>query len=723
MVMRAHLPHGHLLAFSLLLLLAGGAACKDGSSKPEGDPSTPTSAADAPMRTAARRSLVAKGDLDAIRERGFLRVLIFEEEGGLPRGGVPTVGDRELAQELAASLKVEAELIRVDSFSDLFEKLEQGGGDLIASRLTVTDARNKRVAFTRPTRVVSEWIVGRKGAAAAPKALADLAGREVHVLAGSSYAESMRELAPQARLVTAPALVSDEDLLYDVSRGAVPLTVADSDVMDAARVYNEELTPLFELRTGRAIAWAVRKENPALRQAADAFLVQNGLRQTGRVRSTADLDEIKKRGVLRVLTRNNAVTYFLHKGRARGFDFELVQGIAKALGVRLEMVVPESANQLVPWLLEGRGDLIAASFTITAERAAKVRYSRPYLFVDELLVAAKGTPAMASAAELAGKKIAVRPSSSYAATLRTLQAEHGLIIDSAPEDQETEELIARVAKGELPFTVADSHIVNIERLYRDDVVPVLALTAAAPGAKDPIGKPLPGGKPIAFALRPDNGKLAAFIDEHIGRVYRGVAYNVAKKRYFEDERHITSAKGDRTTQGGALSVYDALFREHAAAHGLDWRLLAAVAYQESRFNPKASSWVGARGLFQFMPATAAELGFTDLEDPAQATEAAATYLSQLMGRFDPELALGVRIRFALASYNAGRGHVIDARRLAAARGLDPNLWFDNVEKTMLLLMEPRHYRRAPHGYCRGDEPVRYVREIQSRFDRYVAATP
>ena len=98
------------------------------------------------------------------------------------------------------------------------------------------------------------------------------------------------------------------------------------------------------------------------------------------------------------------------------------------------------------------------------------------------------------------------------------------------------------------------------------------------------------------------------------------------------------------------------------------------------------------------------------------------YLDSL-GRFDPELALGVRIRFALASYNAGRGHVIDARRLAAARGLDPNLWFDNVEKAMLLLMEPRHYRRAPHGYCRGDEPVRYVREIQSRFDSYVAATP
>lgn len=171
--------------------------------------------------------------------------------------------------------------------------------------------------------------------------------------------------------------------------------------------------------------------------------------------------------------------------------------------------------------------------------------------------------------------------------------------------------------------------------------------------------------------------------------------------------------------GNPISPYDPLLQRYAAEYGLDWRLLAAQAWQESRFDPKARSWAGARGLLQVLPATGKELGFDDLSDPEQGIHAGARYLRELLTRFEPTLPFRERLHFALASYNVGAGHVQDARRLAAELGLDPSRWADHVEKAMLLLEEPRHFQRARHGYCRGSEPVRYVREIQATYERYL----
>jgi membrane-bound lytic murein transglycosylase F len=170
---------------------------------------------------------------------------------------------------------------------------------------------------------------------------------------------------------------------------------------------------------------------------------------------------------------------------------------------------------------------------------------------------------------------------------------------------------------------------------------------------------------------------------------------------------------------GPLTPYDALLKRHSARYNLDWRLMAALAYQESRFDPSARSWAGARGLFQLMPVTGRELGFDDLEDPNQGIPAGIQYLARLIDQFEPTLPFRQRVRFALAAYNAGYGHVVDARRIAAELGLDPNRWFQNVERAMLLLENPKYYRRARHGFCRGQQPVKYVSEIQSRYDTYV----
>lgn len=659
----------------------------------------------------ARELLVDTGDLDAVLKRGALRMLVYGgDEAVLPRDGASTATDRELAEAFAHELGVKVEPIGVPRFADLIPMLLEGKGDLIAARLTETKARKQLIAFSRPTTTVRELLVGRKGDAAAPKQLAALAGKTVTVRASSSYKETLDALAakeaPGITIADAPEERDTPSLIHDVAAGKLALTVCDSDLFAHVQAYEPEAVALFPLKEGRVIAFGLRPSNPKLKAAADAFLMQRALHAHATEAARIDLDQIKKRGSLRMLTRNNGISYFLFKGRQQGFDYELLRLFAQDHGLRLDVVVPPEASDLLPWLLEGKGDVIAAQLTITEARKREVAFSGPYLFADEVLVQRAGTPPITALAGLKGTTIHVRKSSSYRSTLDALQAEHGpFTIVDAPEGSETEQLIAQVGEGAIPLTVADSTIAAVELSYRSDVQATLPLTT---------------GSQLAYATRPTSPKLLAALDAFVKKRYRGLEYNVLKQQYFENKRVISAGHEADVRATGAISDYDALLKERARQYGLDWRLLAAQAYQESRFDPKAKSWVGAQGLFQVMPATGKEMGFTDLEDPQQGVHAGAQYMGKLIDSFDSRIPFKQRVRFALAAYNAGRGHVEDARLLAAEQGLDPNRWFGNVEKTMLLLQQPKYARRARHGYCRGEEPVKYVSEIQSRYDNWLS---
>lgn len=658
-----------------------------------------------------RELLVDTGDLDAILKRGALRVLVYgNEEAMLPRDGASTATDRALAEAFAHELGVKLEPIAVARFADLIPMLLEGKGDLIAARLAQTKERQKQIAFSRPTTTVSELLIGKKGDAAAPKKLADLAGKTVTVRRSSSYRESLDALAQKdaAGVVIADALEEQDTpaLVHDVAAGKLALTACDSDLFAHVAAYEPDAVALFPLKEGRVIAFGLRPGNAKLKAAADAFLMQRALHAHATEAGVFDLDAIKKRGSLRMLTRNNAISYFLHKGQQQGFDYELLKLFAKDHGLRLDVVVPPEASDLIPWLLEGKGDVIAAQLTITDAREEQVASSTPYLSADEVLVQRAGTPPLTSLADLKGKTIHVRKSSSFKSTLDALQAAHGpFTVVDAPEGTETEELIAQVGRGEIPLTVADSTLAAVETAYRSDVAVTL---------------PLKSGVQIGYATRPGSKKLQGALDAFVKKRFRGLEYNVLKKQYFENRRVITAGHDADVRATGSVSDFDALMKERARQYGLDWRLLAAQAYQESRFDPKAKSWVGAQGLFQVMPATGREMGFTDLEDPQQGVHAGAQYMAKLIDSFDSRIPFKQRVRFALAAYNAGRGHVEDARLLAAEQGLDPNRWFGNVERTMLLLQQPKYARRARHGYCRGEEPVKYVSEIQSRYDNWLA---
>jgi membrane-bound lytic murein transglycosylase F len=657
----------------------------------------------------------AMGDLGALRERGELRVLVpTVRDLGLARQGMPDVEDREMALRFAERIGVEVSFVEVGSRNELLELLERGYGDIVMAQLTVTPEREKQLRFTRPTATVDEWLVGRRGASDSPRSARELGGREIHLRRSSAFVDTVRAVADEEgislRMVFVDEAVDTETIAYDVSRGKRPLTVVDSNLLSAIETYNEGLERLFVLAEGRELAWAVRKDADELGSALDAFIIEHLLTSHRREDVTTEgLDAIRSRGSIRVITRNDPVHYFLYRGRQMGFDYEIGKLMASRLGVRLEMVVPESREAAFDWLFQGRGDVVAATLLVDPAREGSVSFTRPYLFVEEVLVQASGTSGRIERLEdLRGESIHVFRSSALHATLVRLSDEVGPIrIESIPEDLELAGVLDRVASGEYGLALVDSLNLEAELTHRTDVR--VALTLSPSGTSTPVG----------FAVRPANADLRAALDQFVSGLVGSLELNDARLRYFYENRGLLRVKERRASVSGRLSPYDDLFKKYAQVYGLDWRLLVAQAYQESRFDPGAESWAGALGLFQVLPATGLELGFEDLTDPETGIHAGVKQMHVLLERLEPGIPLQHRLRLALAAYNAGWGHLTDARRLASEEGFDPDRWFGHTEKAILLLSEPRFYRRARYGYVRGRETVDYVSEIQNRYDHYV----
>jgi len=634
-----------------------------------------------------------------------LRVLVrAEADDFLPPQANPVHRELELLEAFAKAEGRALELVPVPTFSGLIPSLLEGKGDVIAAGLTVTEQRKKYVAFTRPTQSVDEVLVGRSANPALPTSEEQLKDQTVVVPKGSAYVESLARF-PKLTVVEQEGLTAPDQLALQVSSGDIALTVIDSLRLEVIRQYVPLLKPLFPVAKGRGIAFAVRPANQALKSRLDSFLMQHALAGESET-STADLGELKKRGTLRLLTRNNSVSFYLYKGSRDGFDYELTKGFAKSMGLTLEVVLAPTYGDLLPMLKAGKGDVIAASLTATPERAKEIAFTRPYLLVKELFVQRKGGPKLTSLEDLKGRIVTVRPSSSYAEKLRPLAQQYGFQLADAPEDFEVEDILADVADGITSLTVADSHFFEAEALFRKNLEAPLALS----GSED---------VPIAFGVRKDNPELLAALEAFVKKVYRGLDYNVLKKHCFENKGALTEARELSTAKTGQLSPYDSLIKKYSTQYGFDWRLMSAQAWRESRFDPKAKSNVGALGLFQVMPATGQELGFTRLHDPDQGTHAGIKYMNQLVQRLEPSLPLDERVRFALAGYNAGFGRVQDARRLARELGLDPNAWTDNVEKAMSLMGRPKYAKLVRTGFCRCQEPVDYVNVIENKYGSFV----
>lgn len=694
--------------FYAAFLLCCLAACSDSSTP--GDEKLRTESADnAPALTYR--------DIDTLKANGQLNILVGRvAEVYLPRHGLPVHSELELATEFAESLGLRAVFVYVDDFTELFPKLLNGEGDLIASRLTITESRKQYMSFTVPVGHSHEQLVMRSEDAAKVKSPEDLAGYTLGVAAMTAFwetAQSLKEQYPDIKVKVLDGDVTTDRIMEQIDSGLLDATIEDSVLMDVLSTYREDVSAVLNLTEERPLAWGVHPQNTSLLEALNRFLVHRQLTQRLQSNDTSDLPEIKKRQTLRLLTRNNAVNYFLWRGQLMGFEYELVSRFAEQLGLRLEIIVAPDHQSLLPMLLEGKGDLVAAFLTPTDKRRdLGVSFSSPYHYASELLVARADEDEfdLFSPEDLSGRSIYQRESSAYWETLRYWQKQgFDFELKAAPEDMETEEIIARVASGEYDLTLANSHILNVERTWRNDVKPMFQLRPP---------------NPQGWAVRSSNPELLAAVNEFLEKEYRGLHFNLLYKKYFKDPKKILSYQEERIDIGNTetLSPYDALVQNYARQYDLDWRLLVSQMYEESRFNPKAESWAGARGLMQLMPYAAKQMGVENMDllyEPELSISTAIQYLQWLHGRFEDELSVKDRLWFTLAAYNAGVGHVRDARHLASRLGLNPNRWFGNVEQAMLLLSKPQYARQARHGYVRGREPVNYVSQIRERYHAYV----
>ena len=616
---------------------------------------------------------------------------------------------RELVRRFAEEHFLDIDWVEVESREDLIPALVAGKGDLVAADLTVTDSRKELVAFTVPVHRTREHIVVRS--ADRFESVADLAGREITIRERSSLwhiLQGARRAHPDLQLRLVHENTPPERLLKEVAEGRLDMVAVDigdpvrfADDWPALRVVDQP----FE---SNVMAWATSPRAPHLLEALNRFLNVAQLARLAFVERYGDLNEIKRRGVLRVITRNNAVTFFLWRGEQMGFEFELLRAFAKRHDLHVEMVVAPRHASLLEMLRRGAGDVAAASLPIDARpRVSGVAMTRPFNYVYDYLVARHDDDTLLGFEDLAGRAVTVRRSSAHWHTLEWLR-QSGLKFDieAAPEDAETETLIADVGEGRIDLTVAPSHVFDLELSYRTDVRKAFTLR---------------GPVPLGWAVRDEDTKLLGALDEFLDKEYRGLFFNVVYQKYFENPARMRRHREDRVDheQADGLSPYDAIVKHEAAKHGFDWPLIVAQMYQESRFNRKARSPAGAIGLMQLLPRTAREFGVEHLRNPRQAIRGGTAYLAWLHSRFEPELTVKDRIWFALAAYNAGFGHVRDARELAAEIGLDPNRWFDNVEEAMLLLSRRRYYRKSDFGYVRGIEVVKYVREIRERYRSYL----
>jgi membrane-bound lytic murein transglycosylase F len=649
-------------------------------------------------------------DLPRIRRRGTLRILAPRDAGAahLPRVGSPLEAERELAAAFARDLELEPEWVWVDSYEAMIPKLLAGEGDLIADNLTVTPERRSRVAFSVAVATAREQVVTRADDASLGSS-EQLEGRTFRVRRSSSFWGSLVDLRrehPSFEIEAASEQASVDEILDQVAKGEADLTLVDSNMIDGVFAYRDDLRVAFDLGRDVVMAWALRPDAVGLRRAADAFLVRVRTRTARREQHSDDLPGIRERGVIRVLTRNNASTYYIWRGQLMGFEYDLAREFARRERLRMELVVPPSRDDLVPWLLKGKGDLIAAGLSASDDRAiaAGVRFTRPYNEVRETVVARADDPSVQRIEDLAGRRVVVRRGSAYWRTLVGLRAS-GIPLDliAAPDELETEEVIARVGDGEYDLTVADSHILSIALAWRDDV-------RAAVEIEEPVFH--------GWAVRPESTLLLDALDSYFQKEYRGTFFNVTARKYFAKPERIRRHASERALRHGRISRWDDEIRSQAAVYGFDWRLIAAQMYQESRFDPLARSFAGAAGLLQILPRTARQVGVDDPHDPESGISAGVRYLAWTRDRFPKKLPPDEREWFALAAYNAGPGHVNDARRIAVEEGLDSERWFGQVEEAMLLKQKPEYASRSRFGYCRCGEPVKYVREIRDRYEAY-----
>jgi membrane-bound lytic murein transglycosylase F len=423
----------------------------------------------------------------------------------------------------------------------------------------------------------------------------------------------------------------------------------------------------------------------------------------------SELEQVQARGQLRVLTRHDPTSYYQGANGPVGLEYELAQRFAEYLGVELRLEVAEDFASILPRVERGEVDVAAAGLAITPQRQRRVRFGPPYQSVEPQLIYRRGSFAPTDLNQLDGDGLEVLAGSSHVERLRALHATYPRLEWRETVAKGTQELLDLVHEGLVEFTVANSHEVTLKQLYYPELK-----VAFNVGGPQLLAWAFPQGRDNTlveqardfFAELQSEGELLALIERYYGHIDR--------LDYVSVHRFVRAAYR-------RLPSYQRQFQDAAADSGWDWRLLAAVGYQESHWDPAARSPTGVRGLMMLTRATATQVGVEDRLNPEQSIAGGARYLRRVKRRLSRRVAEPDRTWLTLAAYNVGYGHLQDARRLAEEHGADPDRWAD-VRHFLPLLSDEAWYSKTRYGFARGQEPVDYVENVRSYYDILVWLT-
>lgn len=437
------------------------------------------------------------------------------------------------------------------------------------------------------------------------------------------------------------------------------------------------------------------------------------------------LDDILQKGKMKVLTDYNSVNYYVYRGEPMGYQYEMLRAFTKHLGVRLELRVENNLEKAKEKLQEGDVHMIGLGLTVTGKRQQVFDFTDPIVITRQVLV--QRLPSnwrsmltrdqienemLRSSLELGGRTIHVQLGTIFKKRLEVLMDEIADSIHIVEDKRDVEELIAAVANGDIDYTVADEHMaIQLVRNY-----PNLD-----------IKTPLSFQQKVAWALRKEkDNELLHELNTWLQSFFKTTESRLLYNKYFGPGIRNRSRSEFHSLTGGKLSDFDETIRKVAADIAWDWRLLASLIYQESEFKPDAVSWAGAYGLMQLMPAVMEQFNIDTTASPEEQIAVGANYLLYL-DKLIPETVVdsAERIKFILASYNAGAGHVLDARRLAAKYSKNPDIWTDNVDFFLRNKSKPAFYNDpvAYYGYVRGEETYQFVEQIIERYEHYTNLLP
>ncbi|WP_314970264.1 transglycosylase SLT domain-containing protein [Phocaeicola abscessus] len=426
-----------------------------------------------------------------------------------------------------------------------------------------------------------------------------------------------------------------------------------------------------------------------------------------------DLLQIQDSGKIVALTLYGSTSYFLYRGQPMGFEYELMAQLAKSLNIELEIKVGRNQEELVQMLQRGEGDIIAYNLAITKTYKDSVLFCGDEHITHQVLVQRDGygrEKPLSDVTQLVGKEVYVEPGK-YLDRLNNLNEElgGGILIRPVNSDSlSTEDLIEQVARRKIDYTICDNTLAKLNQTYFSNLHIDLAISF---------------DQKSSWAVRKTSPLLAAYATRWHELNVASSAYKASAKRYFEVSKQIPHSPL-LSLEKGIISHFDQLFRKYAGQIGWDWRMLASLAYTESNFDTTAVSWAGAKGLMQLMPATARSMGIPRGKEyyAEESIKGAVKYLKITTDFFKQIADSAERIKFVLAAYNAGVGHIADAMALAEKYGKNKYVWDHNVENYILLKSKEEYYNDpvCKNGYFRGEDTYRFVKDILSRTKEYRA---